>query len=262
MSAASTHTEEAIREGIQSQLALLPLDKIRGQPTIHNLFHLKQQCAKLCTAVRATEWKGSHGHLALVLDEAEMRLVTGDAAATVDLIAQPPIVPAGLTNGTTIVNRTKINLEHQKKWGNYYKQQSVISVVVQRIVSEAVESEYVEELDDEYLGYANQTIKSVLTHIRNNYCTVTTLDRKKAKADFNQLWSGSGHITKFDKQIKKKASWCKEVGVKIEDSDKVQVYVESMYSIDMFDDKEMNDWENKPAADKTYANALAYFIPM
>ena len=256
---ASTNAESSIREGIQTQLALLPLDKIIGQPTIRQYHHLKKQLAKLAAAVKTTEWGGRHGHIALVLTEAHMRTVTGNPLATVALLPQPPNVPAGLLNNSTLTNRTRITTDHANAWQNFYKQESVQGVIVDRLVLEAVDSDYVEELEDEYLGYSRETIKTVLTHIKTNYCTITTLDKKEAKDAFEQLWNGQGHITKFARNLDRKQEWCTEINVNKTDGDKVQVYVESMYAIELFDDKDMQVWEDKTNANKTWANAKTYF---
>ena len=43
------------------------------------------------------------------------------------------------------------------------------------------------------------------------------------------------------------------------DNQKIQIYVEQMYACEMFDDKEMTEWEDKVTADKTWAIAKTYF---
>ena len=50
-----------------------------------------------------------------------------------------------------------------------------------------------------------------------------------------------------------------DLGVPINDSDKVQIYIENMYMSDMFDEREMTEWEEKAEADKTWATAKTYF---
>ena len=65
----STTNEAAIREAIRAQLSELPLDKIIGQPTTTTVNHLKQQLAKLASAVKTSKWGGAHRHLPLVIGD-------------------------------------------------------------------------------------------------------------------------------------------------------------------------------------------------
>eukprot|EP00804_Cyclotella_cryptica_P026885 CCRYP_017594-RA/>CCRYP_017594-RA protein AED:0.78 eAED:0.43 QI:0/0/0/1/0/0/2/0/226 len=57
------------------------------------------------------------------------------------------------------------------------------------------------------------------------------------------------HITKFA-----------NVGVPAAEATKIQHYVESMYASEMFDDKEMQAWEIKPSAGKTWDAAKTHFV--
>ena len=65
----------------------------------------------------------------------------------------------------------------QDKWETLQKefdlQEAVTSIGVQRII-ECVEEQYMEELNKDYFGYANQTIKTLLNHLRTKWCKVMT----------------------------------------------------------------------------------------
>jgi hypothetical protein len=127
------------------------------------------------------------------------------------------------------------NLECQEFW----KQESVDVIIVDKIVRKAVDTVYVEELDDDYIGYGAQTIKSILEHLCTKWCVVTTLEKKQATAAFHVQWDLSSHITKFARELDKQQKLCRNIGVHAPDVTKVQHYVKSMYVWDMFDDKEM-----------------------
>ena len=65
----------------------------------------------------------------------------------------------------------------QDKWETLQKefdlQEAVTSIGVQRIIK-CVEEQYMEELNKDYFGYANQTIKTLLNHLRTKWCKVMT----------------------------------------------------------------------------------------
>jgi hypothetical protein len=152
--------------------------------------------------------------------------------------------------------------DHNLACQEFWKQESVDAIIVDKIVREAVDAAYVEELDDDYIGYGAQTIKTILEHLRTEWCVVTTLEKKQASAAFHVQWDLTSHITKFSRELDKQQKLCRDIGVPAPDATKVQYYVEGMYSSDMFDDKEMQAWELKPSADKTWDSAKTHFVTL
>ena len=192
-----TANEATIREAVRATIALLPLDKITGQPTNSSVNHLKQQVAKIASAVKTTKWGGRHGHLALVLTDTEYQTVTGSADITTERGTAPPIVPEALANNATLTSRTRVMADHNLACQEFWLQEAVDSIIVDRIVREVIDAAYVEELEDDYVGYNTQSIKSILSHLRSEWCIITTLERKQAADDFRVVWDLTSHITKY-----------------------------------------------------------------
>jgi hypothetical protein len=258
----TTQNEASVREAVRAMIAHMAMDKIIGQPTNTTVNQLKQQVAKIAAAVKTSKWGGRHGHLALVLNEADYRTVTSVATADIDRLNAPPIVPTGLANNTTVTNKARIMATHNLENQEYWKQEAVDAIIVERIVSEVVDATYVEELEDDYIGYTSQTIKTIIQHLKTEWCTVTTLEKKIAMAAFNLHWDFTTHITKFARELDKQQKLCREINVPAADATKIQHYVENMYASEMFDDKEMRAWENKPEANKTWDNAKLHFVEL
>eukprot|EP00804_Cyclotella_cryptica_P006780 CCRYP_019524-RA/>CCRYP_019524-RA protein AED:0.42 eAED:0.37 QI:0/0/0/1/0/0/4/0/627 len=91
---------------------------------------------------------------------------------------------------------------------------------------------------------------------------VTTLEKNQASAAFHVQWDLTSHITKFARELDKQQKLCRDIGVPAPDATKVQYYVEGIYSSDMFDDKEVQAWELKPSADKTWESAKTHFVTL
>jgi len=259
-------TETAVREAVRAKIYAMPLDKIVGQPTTATANHLKEQIAKIAAAIKTTKWGGRHGHLPLVLSDTEWQTASGVGATFPDGTAnntdrqpQPPLIPAGLTNNMTHINRETIKSRHDLANINFWTQEAVDDISVERIVQDIVDEMYVEELDEDYVGYSNQTIKTILTHIKDNWCIITTLEKKQAAENFRVQWDATSHITKYARELDKQQRLCRDIGIPAPGLTKIQYYVENMYASEMFDEKEMNTWENKPSADKDWTNAKAYF---
>ena len=266
MSSTTGTTGASVQESIRAQIGTSAIDKIIGQPTTTSVNNLKEQIAKIAASVKTTKWGGRHRYLPLVLDDTEWQAASsfGDtlpsgAPNNTHRLTRPPLVPAGLANNMTITARHAITSKHERDKAEFWTQEAVDSIIVDRIVTEIIDAPYVEELEEDYVGYANQTIKTVLAHLKTTWCTVTTLEKKQAAEQFQIKWNGTTHITKYARQLDKHQKLCRDIGVPAHDNQKIQIYVEQMYACEMFDDKEMTEWEDKVTADKTWAIAKAYF---
>ena len=124
-----TANEATVREAVRATIALLPLDKITGQPTNSSVNHLKQQVAKIVAAVKTTNWGGRHGHLALVLTDTEYQTVTGSADITTERGTAPPILPDALANNATLTSFTFDLLFNESvlKFFSFFRQRAIFS---------------------------------------------------------------------------------------------------------------------------------------
>jgi hypothetical protein len=80
-------------------------------------------------------------------------------------------------------------------------QEAVTTIGLQLIIA-SVKEQYVEEVNKDYFGYANQTIKMLLTHFHVKWCKVMTKERTNATEAFYQAWVPSTtHIITFGHQL-------------------------------------------------------------
>jgi hypothetical protein len=70
--------------------------------------------------------------------------------------------------------------DHNLECQEYWKQEAVNAVIVDKIVCKVVDSTYIEELDDNVVGYSAQMTKSIIAHLHKESCIVTTLEHKQA----------------------------------------------------------------------------------
>ena len=259
---ASTSNEATIRSAVTAIIAACSMDKIIGHPNYTTWALLKQQCAQAASSVKTSKWGGNTGHLALVLNEIEFRSATSDPTAIVDRQPQPPTVPQGLTNNASLLTRTRLSSANRQDKDEYWTQEAVDAAIVDRITSELLDKVYVEELEDQYTGFSSETIKTILAHIRTEWCVITTQEKAGATEKFRMPWDFVTHITKYARDLDKLQLICTDLGAEAAEKNKVETYILSMYACEVFEDREMQAWENKAEADKTWANAKAYFVPL
>eukprot|EP00804_Cyclotella_cryptica_P030012 CCRYP_013457-RA/>CCRYP_013457-RA protein AED:0.47 eAED:0.47 QI:0/0/0/1/0/0/3/0/169 len=165
-----TTNEATVYKAVRAIVTPLPLDKIVGQPTTSTVNHLQQQIAKIAATVKTTRWGGRHGHLALVLTDAEYRTVTGNPDIVVDRLPTPPI--ASRTPPRSQIERRSraCTTSCAKSFGS--KKPSMHSSSTN---SYTIDPTYVKELEDDYMGYSGQMIKTIVQHLQTEWCIVITL---------------------------------------------------------------------------------------
>ena len=251
----------SIRESVQDKVNSLPLDKLIGHPTMKTWQHLREQICKIAAQVRTTAFGGKHGHLVLVLDNAEYQTATTDPTLTTDRLASPPHVHPELTPTSNQQERAQLESAQRKKLTAYYLQEATDVAIVDRIVKEGIDPHYIATLNNKYTAYTNETIKSILHHIKTEWVIITNQDKTDAKEALKEPWDMTSEITMFIEELNERVEYCHLLKMTdINDDSKVDVFIASMYASEMFIDTEMNDWEK--AHDKSWAAAQATFIAL
>ena len=257
----TTGSEAEIFAAVQTKFDRTTIDKIIGQPTTTAVDKLELQLGRCLAGIRTDQWGGNYGHLPLLIDEAKLQTLTGDPTSTVDKMDKPGNLPDTLTGTTSAIVKTRLLAQHRVDQTNYTTMLVVEEVAVQKMCTELIDAMYVEEMEDEYMGYKNKTIKDVIQHLRTEWCAVTTLEKDEALKQFAVPWNrGVEHITAYCRRTDKAQKRCQDLGAAADDKTKVHNFVTCMYTTDIFDDEQMMTYEAKPAADRTWALTKKYFI--
>ena len=126
---------------------------------------------------------------------------------------------------------------------------------------DALGEQYYSQLKHINTAYRNTTPIQILEHLDTRWCPLDVRAKKLLKAEFYEDWDSTAvHLTAFGMKLDKEQARIERLGVVISDDDKLQFYMEQIYSSNCFDKKEMVDWENKPINIKDdYTEAKAYF---
>ena len=82
---------EMVTKFVEQKLRNKPVDKILGEPTIVTYGILEDQVKVAASAVKTSQWGGTHGHMALIVKEAKYRSIT----ATTTIIMERQVKPSG-----------------------------------------------------------------------------------------------------------------------------------------------------------------------
>jgi hypothetical protein len=240
-----------------------PLDVIIEQPTTKFMNKMMEQSAQMVAPTKTTAWGGQHGSLALVLDDTDYKSITKSTMQiTVLVTPQPDAVNRGITDQTTPFKILTLQAETKTLQKEFDLQEAVINIGVQRII-DCVEVQYIKELNEEYFGYTNSTIKSVLHHLCTKWCKIMTRERTDATYAFYQAWvPNMTHIITFGRQLNKQQKKCKAINVIISDKAEMLHFIGQMYKSNYFTEEQMTKYEILADSDKVWEKTLTHFTDL
>jgi hypothetical protein len=200
----------SVHQMVSLIMSAKPLDVIVGQPTTKSMNKMTEQMAQMVALVKTTAWGGRHGSLALVLDDTDYKSITKLTTQTNTLVSQPDAINQGITNQLTPFKILTLQAETKTLQNEFDLQEAVINIGVQRII-DCIEEQYVKEINEEYFGYTNSTIKSMLHHLRTKWCKIMTRECTDATDAFYQAWvPNMTHIITFGCQRNKQQKNAKQ----------------------------------------------------
>ncbi len=112
--------------------------------------------------IKTTKWGGRHGSLALVLDNANYSSITKARIPSTTPITQLDAINKGITATSTPLKILTFQEKTKKLQKEYDLQEAVTNIGVQHII-DSIKEQYINKLNKEYFGYANNTTKMFST---------------------------------------------------------------------------------------------------
>jgi hypothetical protein len=197
--------------------------------------------------------------LALDLNDTDYALITKNVIKTADALIKLVSIKPKINDKSSPYKILTLQDEWKTLQKEFDLQEAVTSIGVQRIIK-CVEEQYVEELNKDYFGYANQTIKTLLNHLCTKWCKVMTKERTDAMEAFYQAWVPSTtHVITFERQLTKQQKKCKTIHVIISEEAKTLHFVGQMYKSDYFTKEQMMKYEMQSNTDKVWTTTLQFF---
>ena len=111
-----------------------------------------------------------------------------------------------------------------------------------------VEAQYLVDLDEQYVGFCNQTPMSILAHLTNTWVKVQNHEKVASTNALKFLWGDhpTMHIKTYAVELNKRQRAMKKLKVPCDYALKVITYVENMHKSGIFTERELLCWENTP----------------
>ena len=159
------------------------LSPIVSEPTYQTLEELKDQLKANAASIPTTLGGGNHGFLGLILSPAAYATISPTAFTEPTYPGQHPTIPAG-TNAATTSAIIRRHTEDTRQWREFKN----VSTALKNQLLSAVDDIYVRALRDRHVGYMNQTIRNLLTHLFDNYGNITQLELEDNDTKMRALW--------------------------------------------------------------------------
>ena len=152
-----------IIEDIQAKIADKSVTRIHGQPSDLSVTILTRELVKLASSVKTKLGGGKHGHIGLILEDTRYTAIS-NGGVSFNEPAHPGAYPATVSNDSA--TREKEIAEHKASVTEAETCDAVHEALKEKAI-EAVDEEWLAEIEDDLLGFTNLSLKEILKHLRD-----------------------------------------------------------------------------------------------
>ena len=181
--------------------------------------------------------------LSLVLTETKMRLGAKIRDLECGHIKRPELLNPIIEDNTKGCEIFQIQEDHKVNRQDYICQYVIDDMAVEAIFA-AVDSQYVEQLEEDCVGYKNQNIRTMVEQFQTWY-VITTKEKIAIQAHFLEPWSNTpdAHITTFSRQLDRRQVKCEDRRITVTEAYNLDHIILHMYACDLFERKKLENWE-------------------
>ncbi len=139
-----------VRAEIREEVRKETVTKIHGQPTNQDLTILEKELIAILANIPTTLGGGNHGHAGIIIETEKYLQLTG--GITFDIPVNPGIYPTNVAGNAPTGMRAQVEAEHKEAIKEYETFQGVMQAT-KDIILDAVDPEYLLEIEDEILGF-------------------------------------------------------------------------------------------------------------
>lgn len=172
------------------------LTQIDGEPTFKKLQMLKEELASNTLTIKVCFGGGKQGWLGLVYSNAKFRIKFGGIDWVVPTLQE--VYPIFQLNATNNEKKATISEFILNKYIILVVQ--AIEELLKNYLIEAIDKDYIIELQEGHLGYSGQSLCKILDHLHNEYAP---MDNLVYKGLMERFWSPPYMYLPIDKYYQK-----------------------------------------------------------
>ena len=173
-----------IKQDTEDSLKDFEFTKIDGQPTDEDLNRLTEECINAASSISTTNGGGQHGHVGMIIPDAEYILFSRNAKSFVEP-TNPGPYPANVDQDPVI--RERQVAEHKAEQAEFETYQGVKNFLLKAIVK-SVDPEWIAELKSDRMGFNHRTPMEILEHLRTHGGDLDHLDVTELIQQLQKEW--------------------------------------------------------------------------
>ena len=242
-----------VRADVRDEVRKETVTKIHGQPTNQDLTILEKELIAILANIPTTLGGGNHGHAGILMDPARYLLTAGVPFVNP---ANPGNYPAGVAANAAAGARARAEAQHKEEVKEYETFQGVMQAT-KDIIMEAVDHEYLLEIEDEILGFLNETPISIMNHLRNRGGALDFADTKTLLAERDGEWDASEVPQVYFNRVEKAIQGLTRAGINSDLNKRRDMALYYLKASGEFD-AAVREWELRPAGTKTWQNIKTF----
>ena len=230
-----------------------PITKITGEPNYESLKHLKDQLKANAASIPTTFGGGNHGYLGLILSPAAYTAVTATQFVEPIYPGQHPNVPAGTSaaNTSTLVRR---HTEDLCQWREF----KTVNTALKNLLLTTIDDIYVRALKDRHVGYMNQSTRTILHHLFDNYGNITPLELEDNNTKMCATWDPNSPFDCLIQQVEDGRDYTDDGGQPYTAEQLLRIAYTLVFKTDLYFE-DCKAWNACPAAARTWDNFKTHF---
>jgi hypothetical protein len=242
-----------VRADIREEVRKETVTKIHGQPTNQDLTTLEKELIAILANIPTTLGGGNHVHAGILMEPTRYLLTAG---VPFNNPANPGNYPLNIAGNAAAGVRARAEAEHKEEVREYETYQGVIQAT-KDIFLETVDHEYLIEIEDEILGFLNQTPTDMLNHLRNRGGALDFADTKTLLAERDGEWDASEVPQLYFNRVEKAIQGLTRAGINSDLNERRDMALYYLKASGEFD-AAVREWENRPTVNKTWQNIKTF----
>jgi len=234
-------------------LTKLPNDR---EPRPQDIQTLKKEVCENLKGIYTARGGGAHGHLALVMTDADYRAISIN-----NVPFEIPIHPGDSPQHAPNATEFEMQETYQKfdaeirDFHLYWKVQLIIKIQI----LEAVPNQFTEILEDVEDGYSNVTIMQLMNHLISTYGTITLWDLAENLNELDREWDPDTGIMTLFRTQRKVQQFALLGNDPISDMTLLIKAIRAVRNTGLFE-TEFFTFDRRPLVEQTYTNFKTDFL--
>ena len=243
-----------IRTDIRDEIRKETVTKIHGQPTSHDLTNLEKEIISILANIPTTLGGENHGHVGVIMDQVDYYTMT----TGIDFVnpVNPGIYPAGLALNAAAGTRAREEAIHKELIAQFETFEGV-KLGTKDLILEAVDNEYLSEIEHDTLGFLNQTPRQMIEHLLTRGGALDFADTKDLLSERDGEWNVTENPQIYFNRVEKAIKGLIRNGINSDLNERRDIALFQLKATGEFDPA-VREWEAKPTADKTWANIKTF----